>query len=66
VSRRLAERSAGALGLKIFEPPIEVEPYTLQMLWHPRHEGDGAHAWLRGLVADAAEGLASSRLPQAI
>lgn len=30
--------------------PVEVAPFTLSMLWHPRMDGDQAHRWLRGCL----------------
>lgn len=29
------------------ELPVEVAPFTLSLLWHPRMDGDQAHRWLR-------------------
>lgn len=37
-------------GLNSFSLPVEVAPFTVSMLWHPRMEGDLAHRWLRGCV----------------
>ena len=33
-----------------FALPVEVAPFTISMLWHPRMDGDLAHRWLRGCV----------------
>lgn len=30
-----------------FSLPVEVAPFTVSMLWHPRMDGDLAHRWLR-------------------
>ena len=43
-----------ALGLVGFPLPLELSPLTISMAWHPRHEADGAHRWLRDSVRDAA------------
>ena len=34
-------------GMHSFALPIEVAPFTVSMLWHPRMDGDLAHRWLR-------------------
>ncbi|WP_413251766.1 LysR family transcriptional regulator [Streptomyces spectabilis] len=39
----------GLVGLPI---PLELPPLSLAMAWHPRHDADPAHAWLRGCVRD--------------
>jgi DNA-binding transcriptional LysR family regulator len=33
-----------------FALPLEVQNFTLSLLWHPRMDGDAAHRWLRQLV----------------
>ena len=33
--------------------PVEVEAFTISLLWHPRMDGDPAHRWLRQCVRDA-------------
>lgn len=33
-----------------FPLPIEIAPFTISMLWHPRMDGDQAHRWLRGCI----------------
>ncbi len=47
ISKRLADRYAARLGLEAMVLPIEMWGYTVEMIWHPRHDGDPAHAWLR-------------------
>ena len=37
-------------GLHSFPLPVEVAPFTISVLWHPRMDGDLAHRWLRGCV----------------
>ncbi len=46
--RPLAEE----LGLVGFPIPLELPPLRLAMAWHPRHDADPAHAWLRGCVRE--------------
>jgi DNA-binding transcriptional LysR family regulator len=49
--RRLAESVAPRHRLTLMTPPIELQPFTLGIVWHPRLESDPAQAWLRGVVA---------------
>ncbi|WP_405936587.1 LysR family transcriptional regulator [Streptomyces sp. NBC_00726] len=35
------------LGLRTFELPLPLPPLPFGMAWHPRHDADPAHAWLR-------------------
>lgn len=39
-------------GMHSFPLPLEISPFTVSMLWHPRMDGDVAHRWLRGCVRD--------------
>ncbi|MGX1545434.1 LysR family transcriptional regulator [Streptomyces adustus] len=43
---------AATLGLAVFEVPLDLPPLRLGIAWHPRHDADPAHAWLRGAVKD--------------
>ncbi|GBR01057.1 LysR family transcriptional regulator [Asaia lannensis] len=38
------------LGLFAFPLPIELDPVTIFQAWHPRHENDLIHQWLRRTV----------------
>lgn len=53
ISERIAKALGPSLGLEIFEPPIPLEPFALSMVWHPRFDGDPAHAWLREQLLEA-------------
>ena len=46
------ERHTGGLrkGLRGFELPFGIAPFTISMLWHPRMDGDEAHRWFRGVL----------------
>jgi len=33
---------------------LGLEPYQISQLWHPRHDRDVPHRWLREAVAKAA------------
>ncbi|MBB4951550.1 DNA-binding transcriptional LysR family regulator [Kitasatospora gansuensis] len=50
-----ASRSRGladALGLAVFEIPLTLPPLPFALAWHPRHDADPAHAWLRERVRE--------------
>ncbi|MET7489798.1 LysR family transcriptional regulator [Streptomyces sp. NPDC005538] len=47
---------AAAFGLVTFEVPLELPPLKLGLAWHPRHDSDPAHAWLRGVVRELMAG----------
>jgi DNA-binding transcriptional LysR family regulator len=55
VSERIARRAADARDLVLLPPPLPLEPYALNLLWHPRMDADPAHAWLRDLFVRAAK-----------
>lgn len=54
--RRVAEALAPALGLAVCAPPeaLDLAPYPVSLMWHPRTEADLAHRWVRDQVADLA------------
>jgi DNA-binding transcriptional LysR family regulator len=54
---RLVAQVTDQLGLTAVEPPIELEPIVETLWWHEEHQHDPAHAWLRGLVVEAARAL---------
>lgn len=37
-------------GMLTFPLPLNMAPFTVSMLWHPRMDGDLAHRWLRSLL----------------
>jgi DNA-binding transcriptional LysR family regulator len=39
-------------GLRTFPLPIETEPITVSLMWHPRMDADPGHRWLRGLIQE--------------
>ncbi|MFE9901484.1 LysR family transcriptional regulator [Streptomyces achromogenes] len=43
---------ADALGLVPFEIPLPLPKITVGFAWHPRHDADPAHAWLRDCVRE--------------
>ncbi len=51
-SRGLAE----ALGLVALEIPLDLPALPFGLAWHPRHDADPAHAWLRGCIRELLAG----------
>ncbi|MFI8520012.1 LysR family transcriptional regulator [Streptomyces sp. NPDC085481] len=47
-SRSLAE----SVGLVTFGIPLDLPPLPIGLAWHPRHDADPAHAWLRDCVRE--------------
>ena len=35
----------------LFDPPFPSPRFSVDILWHPRRQGDPAHVWLRSIVA---------------
>lgn len=58
LSERLARLMAPQLGLRILEPPLSLRPYALQLVWHPRMDGDEGHRWLRDVLLRVAHEVA--------
>ncbi|MFF7730103.1 LysR family transcriptional regulator [Streptomyces sp. NPDC008001] len=56
VSERIGRPAAAALGLVTFEVPLDLPALAISMAWHPRHDADNAHRWLRGIVRDTVRG----------
>ncbi|MFD7923681.1 LysR family transcriptional regulator [Streptomyces sp. NPDC059740] len=46
---------AAALGLVTFEVPVPLPPLPFGLAWHPRHEADPGHAWLRSCAREVLE-----------
>ena len=57
VPRRLAERFAKFLPLRLFRPPIRLAGFRHEMVWHGRTAESPAHRWLRDRVATIAAEL---------
>lgn len=48
-----------SMGLKLFDPPYPTRISQIVMLWRKEHDAS-ALGWLRGLIVDAAKGLAAA------
>lgn len=52
------ERSiVAALGLATFEIPGPLKPVEVWQAWHPRHDSDPVHKWLRATIRSVAQEL---------
>jgi DNA-binding transcriptional LysR family regulator len=52
---RLAELLVARTELRILELPFDAPPIVEGFWWHPRHDGDPGHRWLRERAAEIAE-----------
>ncbi|MFI5593746.1 LysR family transcriptional regulator [Amycolatopsis sp. NPDC051758] len=57
VQRRLAERLAGFVPVRVVEPPYDAVPLQEALWWHPVHTHDAAHIWLRETAARIGEAV---------
>ncbi|MFC6593855.1 LysR family transcriptional regulator [Kitasatospora paranensis] len=52
LATRRSQGLVDALGLVAVEIPLDLPALPFCLAWHPRHDADPAHAWLRGCVRD--------------
>lgn len=50
VARRSLDAVSYDSRLKVFEPPLKIEPFDFKLIWHQRRESDPAHSWLRQMI----------------
>lgn len=50
-------------GMRTFALPLEIAPFTVSMLWHPRMDGDLAHRWFRGSIREICRAGGRRRKP---
>lgn len=55
--RRVAKLFTQWIDLAMLESPIKIQNYTYVQIWHPRHQYDLQHIWLRKLIADETQKL---------
>jgi DNA-binding transcriptional LysR family regulator len=53
ISASAAAAMAGTFRLRLLEPPLPLPVYGLNLLWHPRLDGEPANQWLRRLFLRA-------------
>jgi DNA-binding transcriptional LysR family regulator len=54
---KLVLRNAKRFGLAYSPLPIKTPLFTICLTWHPRHQGDLGHRWLRNLMHEIARTL---------
>jgi len=54
ISERVARSMGAQMGLRVLQPPLELKPYALGLVWHPRFDGDAAHRFVREAFVRAA------------
>jgi len=59
VQARLAPFVAMHPGVKVVTPPFEPTPIRNALWWHPVHDRDPEHLWMRSLFAEAGRALAA-------
>ncbi|WP_236246666.1 MULTISPECIES: LysR family transcriptional regulator [unclassified Streptomyces] len=56
----LATSAEAPFGIEVFELPVRTDPISICQAWHPRHEAEPVHVWLReavrAVLADPAPG----------
>ncbi|WP_336050910.1 LysR family transcriptional regulator [Streptomyces sp. CA2R101] len=57
VNARTGVSTVRGLGLRTLPIPFALPQLTMEMAWHPRHEADAGHRWLRGMVQRAVREL---------
>jgi DNA-binding transcriptional LysR family regulator len=57
LAARVANSLGPLLGLRQLAPPIELQGFSMAMVWHERQHADPAHAWVRALIAAVAKTL---------
>lgn len=58
VAERVARRLAQRMPLEIIEPPVEIPPFRLTMMWHESKHADPANVWLRELIRETSAAVA--------
>jgi DNA-binding transcriptional LysR family regulator len=61
VSERIAKRFAQDHSLELLEVPLELRPYALSLVWHPRMDGDPGHRFVRDVFLRASRLAAAER-----
>ncbi|UOR01876.1 LysR family transcriptional regulator [Leucobacter allii] len=62
VQRALAVGLTAIPGIRVHEPPFDAVPVVNALWWHPVHENDPQHAWMRTLFTRAGRSVAQRQL----
>jgi len=57
VPARAAPHFRRTADVRLLDPPVAFPTLTEMLWWHPRHDADPAHAWLRARIAEVASSL---------
>ncbi|MFF8938795.1 LysR family transcriptional regulator [Streptomyces paradoxus] len=49
----LAASARQSVGIELFDLPVQTDPINICLAWHPRHETEPVHVWLRHAVRAA-------------
>ena len=60
VSARFAISIGTLLDVRALKPPIELARVSIALAWHPRHDGDQVHAWIRHQLLRIADEIRSA------
>jgi DNA-binding transcriptional LysR family regulator len=52
IGARVAAAFVEMLPLKVFEPPVPIPGFEVNLAWHERNHHDPAQRWLRGILVD--------------
>ncbi|MBF6248989.1 LysR family transcriptional regulator [Nocardia farcinica] len=52
LQERVAKLVASGPDFRVLDCPFDAVPLVEAFWWHPMHDGDPGHAWLRGILAD--------------
>jgi DNA-binding transcriptional LysR family regulator len=55
--RRMARQCAKAMDLKLLPPPIEIQGFTVSMIWHQRNTNLPQHQWIREQIVNATQNI---------
>ena len=50
---------ASSRGIRILDAPFDAIPVVNALWWHPVHNRDPEHAWMRSIFEEAAQGVAA-------
>lgn len=51
--RSLALSAHDSVGIEVFDLPVKTEPISICQAWHPRHDTEPVHVWLRHAIRSA-------------
>lgn len=55
--KRMAQKCAQSMGLRLLSPPVDLAGFDVSMYWHQRNNNVPSHQWLRHQLVEAAQCL---------